>query len=161
MRTEKPFVRHGKIPAHGQVDVGMKVKLILPNNDEADVFVVGLRMCSDSLQSPLLLLSDLVDPAEYSFTMVLPNIEYKALKRDVHTWYYQVYDRSGSAAQSHTQQLFTRIRRFRRDCHAHLAFPLGPPSKPKPKEAPAPRGSACSSWYEILAREEMRPAYWY
>ena len=104
MRTTIPYVGYAEVAA-GQLGVRQKFKIILPNNYEKEFFIVGLRMCRESLGRPLLLLSAIADASEYSFAVVLPNIEY-GMKGSMAKWYDQVNDRYRGVVLTYTERLF-------------------------------------------------------
>ena len=103
MRTAIPYIGYGEVAA-GQLGVGRKVKIILPNNYETEFFVVGLRVCTSNLGRPLLLLSANADAIEYSFVVVLPNVEY-GTGGSMTKWYDQANDRYRGVALTYTETL--------------------------------------------------------
>ena len=103
IRTAIPYFGYGEVAA-GQLGVGRKVKIILPNNYETEVFIVGLRMCSTNLGRPLLLLSANAYAIEYSLVVVLPNVEY-ATGGSMTMWCNQASDRYRGVALTYTETL--------------------------------------------------------
>ena len=120
MRTTIPYVGYGEVAA-GQLGVGQKVKIILPNNYETEFFIVGLRLCRASLGRPLLLLSANADATEYSLVVVLPNIEY-GMRGSMTKWYDQVIDRNREVVLTYTERLFQNVRRFKPHYEADIAI---------------------------------------